>query len=64
MEKGVIADNYVRHPGVHDFDMIPNPHLKHPITRDFRNDVHNKIYLCNYLFFALRSYFWPTCNLL
>jgi hypothetical protein len=52
----IIADNYVRHPGVHDFDMIPNPNLKHPITRDFRNDVHNKIYLCNYLFFALNKY--------
>ena len=45
----ILADNYVRYPGVHDFDMVPNPHLKHPTTGDFRTDVHNCVYLSNYL---------------
>ena len=52
----ILADNYVRYPGVHDFDMVPNPHLKHPTTGDFRTDVHNCVYLSNFLFFALNKY--------
>ena len=52
----IMADNYIRQPGVHDFDKIPNPHLKHPTTGDFRIDIHNKTYLCNFLFFALNKY--------
>ena len=52
----IMVDNYIRQPGVHDFDTIPNPHLKQPKTGDFRIDIHNKTYLCNYLFFALNKY--------
>jgi len=52
----ILVDNYIRHPGVHDFDMVPNPHLRHPTTGDFRTDIRNCIYLCNYLFFALYKY--------
>ena len=52
----IMADNYIRQPGVHNFDMISNPHLKHPITGDFRIDILDKTYLCNYLFFALNKY--------
>ena len=55
-KKCIIADNYIRHPGVFDFEMIANPHLKHPTTGNFRIDIHNKTYLCNYLFFALNKY--------
>ena len=52
----ILADNYVRYPGVHNFDMVPNPHLKHPTTGDFRTDIHNCVYLSKYLFFALHKY--------
>jgi hypothetical protein len=52
----VMADNYIRQPGVHNFEMNPNPHLKHPTTGDFRINIHNKTYLCNFLFFALNKY--------
>ena len=52
----ILADNYVRYPGVHNFDMVPNPHLKHPTTGAFRTDVHNCVYLSNNLFFALNKY--------
>ena len=49
-------DNYVRYLGVHDFDMVPDPHLKHPTTGDFRTDIHNCVYPSKYLFFALNKY--------
>ena len=54
--KCILADNYVRHPGVHNFHMVPNPHLRHPTTGDFRTEVHNCVHLCNNLFFALNKY--------
>ena len=52
----IMADNYIRQLGIHDFEMIPNLHLKHPTTGDFRIDIHDKNNLCNYLFFALNKY--------
>jgi hypothetical protein len=55
-KKCILADNYIRQQGIHDFETIPIPHLKHPTTGDFRIDIHDKTYLCNYLFFALNKY--------
>jgi hypothetical protein len=52
----IVADNYVRHPGVHNFTRNPNPHLKHHTTGMLKPDIHNCIYLCNYLFHALHKY--------
>jgi hypothetical protein len=52
----IIADNFIRQPGVHDFAMTPNPHIKHPTTGVFRTKVHDCVYLCNFFFFALHKY--------
>jgi hypothetical protein len=52
----ILADNYIRQQGIHDFEMTPIPHIKHPTTGDFRIDIHDKTFLCNYLFFALIKY--------
>jgi hypothetical protein len=41
----ILADNYIRQQGIHDFEMTPIPHIKHPTTGDFRIDIHDKTYL-------------------